>query len=918
MSTWLWSKKHMRLTGFILLSCFLAACKKDNDGDGYNGDQDCNDENENINPGTAEECDGIDNDCDGDVDEGLLLTWYADTDEDGYGDIDSATEACVQPSGYVDSSDDCNDASALFFPGAPEDDCEDPNDYNCDGSVGYTDADADGVAACEGDCDDNNELINPNADEICDEADNDCDGESDDDAIDAPTWYLDHDGDSFGDTNYSFTNCDQPPSYVDNDEDCDDLDATSYPGGEELCDEADNDCDGTTDEDDATDAATWYGDADSDGYGDLKVTTLSCSMPSGYVDNDTDCDDEDKSVNPGADEICDGESTDEDCDDLINDDDDSVTGTTNWYADSDSDGYGYAPDQIVACTQPSDYIDNSQDCDDSDSDQYPGADEYCNGEDDDCDGTTDEDDSLDVSTWYADDDEDGFGDDSDTSLTCYAPSGYIEDDSDCDDGDEAVNPDAEEVCNDGIDNDCDQTGDHCTLGLSEGAAAAMMGEASGEGGFSLGNADLNADGNQDIIIGSYVQSNDIGSVNDGAAFVFYGPFSGAVNLADADVLIYGRSGEKDTMGTAVEGLEDFDGDGISDVAISASQMDNPDSDQAAGAVFIYSGASISTETSIEPEDADIIYYGSAKQHYLAAISSGDVNEDGISDLLLGATWAPDRSTKEGEVYLIYGGVSTGTMYADEEAAAIYQGESDSDKLGITGTIAILGDIDGDGESDLLMGAHNKDSESGMAYIALGPHSGTTVVSDAAVVLSPATGDYLGRAVSAAGDMNGDGLNDLLIGVPRDDTNASNAGTTYLVYGSTSISDLNGADADTAYDAAIYGDGSDIQIGAEIDGGQDFNNDGTDDVLIGAAGYGSVEEGAAFFYYGPISGTLSLSDADAMLKGSNSSDSAGDHGLIIENIDGNGAGGLLIDVSGADGLDGTSSAGGAFLVDELGL
>ena len=73
MSTWLRSNKHMRLTGFILLSLTLAACKKDNDGDGYSGDQDCNDENENINPGTAEECDGIDNDCDGDVDEGLLL-----------------------------------------------------------------------------------------------------------------------------------------------------------------------------------------------------------------------------------------------------------------------------------------------------------------------------------------------------------------------------------------------------------------------------------------------------------------------------------------------------------------------------------------------------------------------------------------------------------------------------------------------------------------------------------------------------------------------------------------------------------------------------------------------------------------------------------------------------------------------------
>ena len=138
----------------------------------------------------------------------------------------------------------------------------------------------------------------------------------------------------------------------------------------------------------------------------------------------------------------------------------------------------------------------------------------------------------------------------------------------------------------------------------------MIGEASGEGGFTLGYADLNSDGDQDIILGASAQSNGSGSVNDGAAFVFFGPFSGDASLSDADVIIYGRSGEKDTMGTGVEGLEDFDGDGVPDVAISASQMDNPSGNAAAGAVFVYSGASLSSasSTSIDPEDADIIYY----------------------------------------------------------------------------------------------------------------------------------------------------------------------------------------------------------------------------------------------------------------------------------------------------------------------
>ena len=167
-------------------------------------------------------------------------------------------------------------------------------------------------------------------------------------------------------------------------------------------------------------------------------------------------------------------------------------------------------------------------------------------------------------------------------------------------------------------------------------------------------------------------------------------------------------------------------------------------------------------------------------------------------------------------------------------------------------------------------------------------------------------------------MNSDGYEDMFIGAPRDDTVASNAGVTYLIYGSTSLSGFDGLDADTVYDAAIFGDASDDQIGTTINSASDFDGDGNDDVLLGSTGYGTVGEGAAFFYYGPISGTVGLSDADATLLGTNSSDSAGEHILIIEDIEGTGTGGLLIDVSGADGTDGTSATGGAFLITELGL
>ena len=128
----------------------------DMDGDGYPRSMDCDDNNAEVNPGAEESCDGADNDCDGSIDEGQpedAPTWYVDVDGDGYGDYTDSQARCVQPHGYVSTGGDCDDTNALYNPSAIESDCTDPNDYNCDGSVGYADSDNDGFPACE-DCDD--------------------------------------------------------------------------------------------------------------------------------------------------------------------------------------------------------------------------------------------------------------------------------------------------------------------------------------------------------------------------------------------------------------------------------------------------------------------------------------------------------------------------------------------------------------------------------------------------------------------------------------------------------------------------------------------------------------------------------------------------------------------------------------------
>ncbi len=520
----------MRIPTTLALCLFALACRTpedtklpDLDEDGYDTSVDCDDDDPAVHPDAEEICNGVDDDCDGEVDTEAVDagTWYPDMDGDGYGYDYASVVACEAPEGHVADGGDCDDADTAYHPGATEDDCTDPEDYNCDGSVGYEDADRDGWPACEEcddsdrsvhpdalevcddidndcdgtvngpdsldaltfyadadadgygdassttedceapegyvaddtDCDDAEDATFPGADEYCDGADDDCDGDVDEDeAVDASTWHLDFDGDGYGGS-LTTPSCEQPSGYVADDTDCDDGDATSYPGGSEVCDLADNDCNGTVD-DGASDALTWYADADSDGYGDPDTTTEACAVPSGYTADDSDCDDSDASVSPAATEHC--NEVDDDCDGLT-DEPDAVDAET-WYADFDGDGFGQIRFTTDACEQPSGYVDNTDDCDDLDDSSYPGGTEVCDEADNDCDGVVDEE-AIDFDTFYADADGDGYGDSASTEEACEASSGYVENDDDCDDGDAAVYPYATEVC-DGLDNDCDGTADN--------------------------------------------------------------------------------------------------------------------------------------------------------------------------------------------------------------------------------------------------------------------------------------------------------------------------------------------------------------------------------------------------------------------------------------------------------------------------
>ena len=353
---------------------------------------------------TTEICNSLDDDCDGQIDEGALQTYYADADADSYGFVSSTIFACgVAPSGYVGNNTDCDDNNAAVNSGAAEvcDDLDNDCDLTIDEGVKitfYVDNDADGFghvgstalacsvpsgfAASSTDCNDSNAAINTAATEVCDNIDNDCDLSTDEGV--KTTFYVDNDGDGFGNTANTTLACTVPNGYVSAGTDCNDNNAAINTSVSEVCDNIDNNCNATVDE---GVKLTFYGDIDGDGYGNPFVSTYACTAPSGYVALPNDCNDQAASVHEGASELCD--NLDNDCDGST---DEFLAAPYTFYADADSDGYGVQSSTTQGCSSvaPANYVAQCGDCDDTNASIHPNAPEITPNTDNDCNGIVDD------------------------------------------------------------------------------------------------------------------------------------------------------------------------------------------------------------------------------------------------------------------------------------------------------------------------------------------------------------------------------------------------------------------------------------------------------------------------------------------------------------------------------------------------
>jgi hypothetical protein len=411
--------------------------------------------------------------------------------------------------------------------------------------------------------------------------------------------------------------------------------------------------------------------------------------------------------------------------------------------------------------------------------------------------------------------------------------------------------------------------------------------------------DLNADGNDDLLFGSRE-----GSVGDGrprAVYVMFGPFEGTSSLKRPHATLVEPHPldvhHRDLVGYSLAGAGDVDGDGIDDVFLGA-YGDLGDTSYNGGGFLVQGPV---TGGRFDLANAHASFVGAERGDFAGnGATFADVNADGHSDLLLGAFGAPELAY-DGEVYLVLGPVTGRHNLARTDATLM--GQTDD----FAGSDVSAADTNGDGHDDILVGAPGNSaggSWAGAAYLVLGPQRGIVDLAAAdAMLVGEEVDDEAGDVVAGAGDVDNDGNEDVLVGARRSDLGGPSSaglssGAVYLVLGPVSgTHDLSTADA------VLVGRAGD-SAGIDVSGVGDVDADGHDDVLVGAYTNwdGGVPGGAAYLVKGPIAGTLDLSTADTMLVGDAERENEENAGYTVAgagDMDGDGRADVLVGTGGGD-------------------
>ncbi|MCB0727182.1 MAG: FG-GAP repeat protein [Ignavibacteriae bacterium] len=360
----------------------------------------------------------------------------------------------------------------------------------------------------------------------------------------------------------------------------------------------------------------------------------------------------------------------------------------------------------------------------------------------------------------------------------------------------------------------------------------------GQFGISVSTAgDMNGDGYADVILGGNYLDN--GQTDEGRAFVYLG-YSGG--LSNYPIIIFESNQANSQFGYSVATAGDVNGDGFSDVIVGAYNYDNPSTDE--GAAYVYFGSALGVGTT-----AAWNAVGNQVSAYFgwSVSTAGDVNGDGYSDVIIGAVNYDNGQNDEGAAFVYHGSASGLSAFANWSA----EGNQVNANFGYS--VSTAGDVNGDGYSDVIVGANgfdNGQTNEGAAFVYLGSASGLSSTSNWSAE-GNLTGADFGNSVSTAGDVNGDGYSDVIVGAERYNNGQINEGAAFAFYGSASgLSLISNWNIERNQTSSLFG--------CSVSSAGDINGDGYSDVIVGAYSYdnGNNNEGAAFVYHGSASG-LSL-------------------------------------------------------------